>query len=141
MIKKKPRSLIIHLKRFKIDPNTLRYQKLGHRIPFPAELRIESALDEGHGAEDKSVLYHLKGIVVHLGQGYAYGHYFALINSRGRWIRFDDTSVDAVDEKYLRALFGSPSASSQSSSSSFSIMGGENANWPTAYMLLYDSEE
>lgn len=46
MIKQKPKTLLIHLKRFKIDPQTLRYQKLSYRIPFPNELRIESALDE-----------------------------------------------------------------------------------------------
>ena len=56
-------------------------------------------------------MYKLRGIVVHLGQGYAYGHYFALVKSRGRWIKFDDTSVDPVDEKYIRALFGNPQGS------------------------------
>lgn len=66
MIKRKPRTLLVHLKRFKIDPRTLHYQKLGHRIPFPTELRIESALDEG-GENPNSILYNLKGIVVHLG--------------------------------------------------------------------------
>jgi len=65
MIKNKPSTLLIHLKRFKIDPRTLHYQKLGYRIPFPSELRIETALDENSG--ENSVLYHLKGIVVHLG--------------------------------------------------------------------------
>ena len=85
----------------------MRYQKLAHRIPFPQELRVESALDENGG--ENSVLYNLKGIVVHLGQGYAYGHYFALVKSRGRWIKFDDTNVDAVDEKYMKALYGNPS--------------------------------
>ncbi len=65
MIKKRPQSLIIHLKRFKIDPATMRYQKLGHRVPFPQELRIESSLDD---SEDSSAtLYNLKGIVVHMG--------------------------------------------------------------------------
>lgn len=68
--------------------------------------------------------------MVHLGQGYAYGHYFALIKSRGRWIKFDDTSVDPVDEKYIRALFGNPQGSAQAN---------ENSSWPTAYMLIYDS--
>jgi len=42
-------------------------------------------------------------------------------------LRFDDTSVDLVDEKYIKALFGSGYGSSES-------------NWPTAYMLLYDSD-
>lgn len=66
MIKQKPKTLIIHLKRFKIDPNTLRYQKLSYRIPFPTELRIESALDEVDD-HSQSTLYYLKGIVVHIG--------------------------------------------------------------------------
>ena len=74
-------------------------------------------------------LYNLKGIVVHMGQGYAYGHYFALVKSRGRWIKFDDTGVDVVDEKYIKALFGNPNEGSRSQ---------ENSSWPTAYLLLYD---
>lgn len=81
MIKKKPKTLIIHLKRFKIDPQTLRYSKLSYRIPFPNELRIESALDEIQDEENKSTLYNLRGIVIHIGQGFSYGHYFALVKS------------------------------------------------------------
>ena len=46
MIKNKPKALIIHLKRFKIDNQTLRYQKLSYRIPFPTELRIQSSLED-----------------------------------------------------------------------------------------------
>jgi ubiquitin C-terminal hydrolase len=106
MIKHKPRSLIIHLKRFRIDYRTNYHQKLGTRIPFPQELRIESALDDVSG--ENPILYNLTGIIVHMGQGYAYGHYFALAKSRGRWIRFDDTRVDAVEEKEMRMLFGKP---------------------------------
>ena len=78
------------------------------------------------------MLYNLKGIIVHIGQGYAYGHYFSLIKSRGRWIRFDDANVDAVDDKFFRALFGYPSQHSSMN---------ESSSWPTAYMLLYDSVE
>ena len=85
----------------------MRYQKLGHRVPFPQELRIESSLDDSE--DSNTTLYNLKGIVVHIGQGYAYGHYFALVKSRGRWIKFDDTGVDVVDEKYIKGLFGNPS--------------------------------
>ena len=77
------------------------------------------------------MLYHLKGIVVHLGQGYAYGHYFALIKSHGRWIKFDDNNVDVVDEKYKSALYGN----SVVSRSGYM----EHSSWPTAYMLLYEA--
>jgi len=51
---------------------------LGHRIPFPQDLRIESALDDS----TPPFIYRLKGIVVHMGQGYAYGHYFAVIKKK-----------------------------------------------------------
>ncbi|TNV77791.1 hypothetical protein FGO68_gene10338 [Halteria grandinella] len=129
MIKSKPRSLIIHLKRFRIDYRTNHHQKLGTRIPFPQELRIESALDDISG--ENHILYNLTGIVVHMGQGYAYGHYFALVKSKGRWIKFDDTSVEPVDEKYMRALFGNPQQSSGNQQ--------ETTSWPSAYMLLYDA--
>ena len=96
---------------------------------------MESALDENIGSENVSVLYHLKGIVVHLGQGYSYGHYFSLIKSRGRWIKFDDNSVEVVDEKFKSALYGNPT---------FPRSGGmslEGSSWPTAYMLLYEANQ
>jgi len=38
----------------------------------------------------------------------------------------DDTNVQIEDEKYMKALYGSPS-------------GSETSAWPTAYMLIYDS--
>jgi ubiquitin C-terminal hydrolase len=87
----------------------MRYQKMGHRVPFPQELRIENALDD---IDSTSVLYNLKGIVIHMGQGYAYGHYFAVIKHKsGRWLKYDDNSVEVVDEKYIKALFGNPNES------------------------------
>ncbi len=60
-ILKKPKAIIIHLKRFKIDNQTLRYSKLSYRIPFPNELRIEDSIDD-QDDESGGQLYHLKGI-------------------------------------------------------------------------------
>ena len=97
-------------------------------MPFPTELRIENSLDEIE-EESPSVLYHLKGIIIHLGQGFSYGHYFALVKSQGRWIKFDDTNVSPADEKYMRALYGNPNANN------------ENSGWPTTYIIIYDSDE
>ena len=66
MIKKKPKVLIIHLKRFKIDPQTYRYQKLSYRVPFPSELKIETCLEDLED-ENGGSLYHLRGVVIHIG--------------------------------------------------------------------------
>ena len=89
-------------------------------------MRIESALDD----QEENSVYQLKGIVVHMGQGYAYGHYFAVIKKKNHsWLRYDDTSVQVADEKYLKALFGNPNESRGP---------GDGSNWPTAYLLLYE---
>lgn len=100
---------------------------MGHRIPFPQDLRIESALDDS----SPPFIYRLKGIVVHMGQGYAYGHYFAVIKKKNqRWFRYDDTTVECVDEKYMKALFGNPNEQK-----------GPGDSWPTAYLLLYEADD
>jgi hypothetical protein len=41
MIKKRPKLLLIHLKRFKMNFQTMQHQKLNYRIPFPSLLHIE----------------------------------------------------------------------------------------------------
>lgn len=54
-----PKVLLVHLKRFRIDPETFMQQKLYYRIPFAEELRCE--------AGGKVTTYHLKGVVIHEG--------------------------------------------------------------------------
>ena len=41
MIKQRPKLLLIHLKRFKMNFQTMQHQKLNYRIPFPSLLHIE----------------------------------------------------------------------------------------------------
>ena len=41
MIKERPKLLLIHLKRFKLNPQIMQYQKLNYRIPYPSVLHIE----------------------------------------------------------------------------------------------------
>ena len=41
MIKNRPKSLIIHLKRFKMNMQTMQHSKLNLRIPYPEVLHIE----------------------------------------------------------------------------------------------------
>lgn len=74
-------------------------------------------------------MYHLKGVVIHEGQGIQFGHYYALVKSQGRWLKFDDTRVSVLGDKDHQIYFGGPSNSKNQS------------GWPCAYMLLYESEE
>jgi ubiquitin C-terminal hydrolase len=93
---------------------------LSFRIPFPDELKISS--DSG------PQVYHLKGFVVHAGQGLSYGHYYALVKSQGKWINFNDTHVSIVEDIETHQYYGAPP------------LGGGSQS-PVAYMLLYESED
>ena len=41
MIKKRPKLLLTHMKRFKMNYQTMQHTKLTHKIPFPQMLSIE----------------------------------------------------------------------------------------------------
>lgn len=75
-------------------------------------------------------VYRLKGIVVHEGQGLAFGHYYSIVKSQGKWIKFDDTRVHIISDAEAQTYFGEPPVSKQS-----------RMGWPCAYMLLYESVE
>ena len=53
-------------------------------------------------------MYHLKGIVVHEGQGLQFGHYYAIIKSQGKWMKFDDTRVNILQDADTQIYFGEP---------------------------------
>jgi ubiquitin carboxyl-terminal hydrolase 9/13 len=90
-IKRLPRVLALHLKRFKYMESMGRHVKLGFRVAFPLELRLFNTSDD---TEDPDRLYELFAIVVHIGGGPHQGHYVTLVRSMGRWMLFDDGSVD-----------------------------------------------
>lgn len=52
MIKERPKLLLIHLKRFKMNFHTMQHQKLTYRIPYPIQLHIEdNQIYNGPGKE------------------------------------------------------------------------------------------
>ena len=119
-----PKLLMIHLKRFKFDETTFQYQKLVYRIPYPSELRVNSL--EGPKT------YQIKGMVVHIGSGLAFGHYIALAKCHGKWINFNDVSVKVVEDNEIQIYYGAPPLQDRN-------VGGNQ--WPCAYMLLYEQVE
>ena len=68
-IKKSPRILVIHLKRFKYMEQLNRHKKLSYRVVFPIELKLSTTLDAGDS------VYSLFAVVVHVGTGPNHGHY------------------------------------------------------------------
>ncbi|RAH87031.1 putative ubiquitin carboxyl-terminal hydrolase creB [Aspergillus japonicus CBS 114.51] len=103
-IKRLPRILALHLKRFKYTEDLQKLQKLFHRVVYPYHLRLFNTTDD---AEDPDRLYELYAVVVHIGGGPYHGHYVAIIKTQDRgWLLFDDEMVEPVDKNYVRNFFG-----------------------------------
>jgi ubiquitin carboxyl-terminal hydrolase 9/13 len=103
-IKRLPKILALHLKRFKYTEDLQRLQKLFHRVVYPYHLRLFNTTDD---AEDPDRLYELYAVVVHIGGGPYHGHYVAIIKTQDRgWLLFDDEMVEPVDKSYVRNFFG-----------------------------------
>ncbi len=103
-IKRLPRILALHLKRFKYTEDLQRLQKLFHKVVYPYHLRLFNTTDD---AEDPDRIYELYAVVVHIGGGPYHGHYVAVIKTQDRgWLLFDDEMVEPVDKNYVRNFFG-----------------------------------
>lgn len=103
-VKRLPRILALHLKRFKYTEDLQRLQKLFHRVVYPYYLRLFNTTDD---AEDPDRLYELYAVVVHIGGGPYHGHYVSIIKTQDRgWLLFDDEMVEPVDKAFVRNFFG-----------------------------------
>ncbi|EXJ88307.1 ubiquitin thiolesterase [Capronia coronata CBS 617.96] len=103
-IKRLPKILALHLKRFKYTEDLQRLQKLFHKVVYPYHLRLFNTTDD---AEDPDRLYELYAVVVHIGGGPYHGHYVAVIKTQDRgWLLFDDEMVEPVDKTFVRNFFG-----------------------------------
>ncbi|CAM9192142.1 unnamed protein product [Scytosiphon promiscuus] len=126
-LKRLPRVLTLHLKRFKYVESLENFAKLSHRVVFPLELRTPNMTDEAGEADADGRLYRLFAVVVHIGRGLNHGHYVAVVKSGGRWLLFDDEIVELVNEQVLKQCFGLARPASTATN--------------TGYLLLYDCGE
>ncbi|PWW72274.1 cysteine proteinase [Tuber magnatum] len=103
-IKRLPKVLALHLKRFKFMENLGRFEKLHYRVLYPYHLRLFNTTDD---AEDPDRLYELYAVVVHIGGGPYHGHYVAIVKTEDKgWLLFDDELVEPVDKAFVRNFFG-----------------------------------
>lgn len=103
-IKRLPKVLALHLKRFKYTEDYSRLQKLFHRVVYPYQLRMFNTTGD---AEDPDRLYELYAVVIHIGGNAYHGHYVSVIKTEDRgWLLFDDEMVEPVDKHYVRNFFG-----------------------------------
>lgn len=121
-ISKLPQILVLHLKRFRYMEHNRDFSKLNHRVPFTTDLSLSTMLQTPSTTRSR---YILQAVVIHLGKRPTQGHYVTVSRCGEKWIRFDDDSVDVVEESFLDQVFGNSSSRSM--------------NRGTAYVLFYQS--
>ncbi|KAL9647338.1 hypothetical protein ABK040_011703 [Willaertia magna] len=114
LIRDLPNVLILHLKRFDFDFETMVNRKVNDRIEFPHILNMEPYTVEGmeriekrgifdippKHREDDYYQYKLVGVLVHSGSAES-GHYYSFIMDRSdpekKWYEFNDKEVSPFD--------------------------------------------
>jgi ubiquitin carboxyl-terminal hydrolase 9/13 len=104
-VKKSPKILALHLKRFKYTEDMQRNLKLFHRVVYPPTLRLFNTTDD---TEDPDRFYELYAVVVHIGGGPYHGHYVTIVknDATGKWMLIDDEAVEAVDDGFVGRFYG-----------------------------------
>ena len=131
LLKTLPNILVISLKRFEFDYDTMLKYKLNKYFEFPLELDLKNYLVENH--TEKSTEYELTGITIHLGVS-EYGHYYDIIKGQDKWYKFNDTNVTEFSEEDIaKDAFGEKENSFDEESSDKEKESGKNS----AYILIY----
>lgn len=115
-VKKLPKILALHLKRFKYMEQLQRYAKLSYRVVFPFELRLFNTSDDAINHEK---LYDLVAVVIHCGSGPNRGHYITIVKSHGLWLLFDDDIVEKIEAQAIEEFYGLTSEIQKSSESGY----------------------
>lgn len=144
-----PNLLLLTLRRFDFDMDTMTRMKLNSYCEFPLNLNMEpytvegvlrkeqgGDLDERLGvvrAPEEYYQYSLRGIIIHLGSAEA-GHYYSYIKTEEQgWVEFNDTAVDPFDPANIpHEAFGvSPGMLGDASKE-------EVGKMKNAYILIYE---
>ena len=88
-----PKILIVQLKRFKVTNYSLK--KLSYCINIPSDICLDFLLKDKE-KYTANTLYNLSAVVVHVGTGNEYGHYYCLVKISGKWVKFDDENVTVI---------------------------------------------
>jgi len=141
-----PNYLVVHLKRFEFDFDSMQHVKVNDECKFPHDLDLSpfckaglAAIDSGSPIPDLQARYHLAGVLVHTGMVNS-GHYYSFISTRNpskeAWFEFNDTHVHNFDPNKLpEEAFGGISTDPKRGPS-----GGQKSHSKVnnAYILFYD---
>lgn len=103
-VKNLPNYLVLALRRFEFDFDTMSREKVNDFFDFPFDLNMEAYTQEGLEKSEKKeknyYMYSLKGIVIHMGTA-ENGHYFSYICNEGKWLEFNDMWVGLINPQNI----------------------------------------
>lgn len=123
-IKKLPRILALHLKRFKFVGMLNKFKKLTYRVVFPFELRLFNTTED---CSNSDRVFDLVSFVVHCGMGLNRGHYISVVKSHGYWFLFDDEQVEKIEVSSFEEFYG--------------LTQDTNKKSETSYILFYETRQ
>jgi ubiquitin carboxyl-terminal hydrolase 9/24 len=162
-IKTLPNTLIIVLRRFEFNYDTMRRKKINDYIEFPFEIDMEPYTQEGIEAKERQEAdsfeeqpavkkypesyynYKLKGVVIHMGTADS-GHYYSLIKNRDLpgdvWNEFNDCIVRPFDiaDMPSEAFGGEEKFASYNYAGSGGIISSLREKYRNAYLLFYERD-
>jgi ubiquitin C-terminal hydrolase len=145
-----PNTLILALRRFEFNYDTMQRVKLNDYCEFPMDLDMHPFTLEGleqdqgdtdHKHPESYYKYRLKGVLIHLGTADS-GHYYTYIQSRDsdQWIEFNDTLVKVFDPSDLPTeAFGGEERLSLKGTGAQEVA-STREKYSNAYMLFYERE-
>jgi hypothetical protein len=135
IFKSLPNILVVNLKRFEFDYNTMLKYKLNNYFEFPFELDMKEYLIENH--QETNTKYELTGITIHFGFS-DYGHYYDLIKSPdGKWYKFNDNHVYEIDPNDIpHEAFGEK----ENEDDFIKDIEESDSNQNSAYILIYKKQ-
>ena len=94
---KLPNLLVITLKRFCWNFETMNRTKINDYFEFPLELELSRYAFPGRKEQNPHYFdYRLCGIIIHSGSAES-GHYYSLIKINDQWFEFNDKRVSPWD--------------------------------------------
>ena len=138
-VKHLPNYLIIALRRFEFDFDTMSREKLNDYFEFPFELDMEPYTQEGLESDKEKkpkeyYAYRLRGIVIHTGTAES-GHYYSYISNNKAWIEFNDIWISQVNpENIPNDCYGGEEKFQYNAYSKIAM----REKLGNAYMLIYE---
>ena len=132
IFKSLPNILVIALKRFEFDYDSMIRIKLNSYFKFPFELNMKEYLIEDN--QEINTVYDLTGITIHDGSA-DFGHYYDFIKAPdNKWYKFNDTRVKVFNEDDIpKEAFGDQNFDEKREREEED----EDAEENNAYILIY----